>query len=59
MIKHKREFRELSDETKRKISQSSSNKPETDSHKQHISQAMKRYWRSVPHRSVSGDTMDI
>lgn len=59
MIKHKREFRELSDETKRKISQSSSNKPKTDSHKQHISQAMKKYWQSVPHRQISGDTMVV
>lgn len=59
MIKHKREFRELSDETKRKISRSSSNKPKTDSHKQHISQAMKKYWQSVPHRPISGDTMGV
>lgn len=59
MIKHKREFREFSDETKRKISQSSSNKPKTDSHKQHISQAMKKYWQSVPHRPISGGTIDV
>lgn len=59
MIKHKREFRELSDETKRKISQSSSNKPKTDSHKQHISQAMKKYWQSVPHRPISDGTIDV
>ena len=59
MIKYKREFRELSDETKLKISRSSSNKPKTDSHKQHISQAMKRYWKSVPHRPVSGETMGV
>ncbi|OUN77010.1 hypothetical protein B5G09_08605 [Alistipes sp. An54] len=50
MENKKRIFRELSDETKAKISQSSKNRPKTDSHKTHISQSMMRYWQTVPHR---------
>ena len=48
MKEYKRQYRELSDETKQKISNSSRNKPKSDQHKQHISQGMKNYWESVP-----------
>lgn len=47
---HKREWRELSDEQRKKISQATSNKPKSATHRLHISQAMKDYWRGVPHR---------
>ncbi len=50
MENKKRIYRELKDETKAKISQSSKNRPKSDSHKTHISQSMKRYWQTVPHR---------
>lgn len=50
MENKKRIYRELNDETKAKISQSSKNRPKSDSHKMHISQSMKRYWQTVPHR---------
>lgn len=50
MKEYKRQYRELSDETKQKISNSSRNRPKSDQHKQHISQGMKDYWQNVPNR---------
>ena len=50
MAKYKRQWRELTDAHKEKISQSSSGKPKSSAHRQHISQSMKQYWRGVPHR---------
>ena len=50
MNKYKRQYRELDDETKKKISASSKNKPKSEAHKRHISQAMADYWETVPHR---------
>ena len=60
MQHYKRQWRELSDEHKDKISQSSKNKPKSAEHRQHISQAMIDYWRGVPHKPEDGDglTMD-
>ena len=48
MKEYRRQYRELSDETKQKISNSSRNRPKSDQHKQRISQGMKSYWESVP-----------
>ena len=50
MTEYRRQYRELSDETKEKIAQANRNRPKSDLHKQHISQAMKDYWATVPHR---------
>ena len=50
MKEYKRQYRELSDEIKQKISNSSRNRPKSDLHKQHISQGMKDYWQNVPNR---------
>lgn len=50
MKEYKRQWRELSDEHKEKISQASTDKPKSAEHKLHISQAMKDYWQGVPHR---------
>ena len=57
---HKRQFRELSDETKARISQSMKSLPQRPiSWREHLSQALKDYWSTVPHRPT-GDkgTMD-
>lgn len=54
---HKRQYRELSDETKKKIQASSIGKPKTAIHRQHISQAMQKYWQGVPNRPQA-TTMD-
>lgn len=45
-----RQFRELSDETKRKISTSMVNRPKSDQHKQNISKSMKEYWQTIPNK---------
>ena len=45
---YKRQYRQLDDETKQKISMSSRNKPKSEIHKQHISQGMEKYWQTVP-----------
>jgi len=47
---YKRQYRELDDATKEKISRSTTGVKKSDLHKQHISQAMKDYWKSVPHK---------
>ncbi len=41
----------MDDSTKQKISQKMKGKPKSFSHKQHISQGMKDYWREVPSRN--------
>ena len=50
MTEYKRQHRELSDETKAKIAQANRNRPKSESHRRRISQSMKDYWASVPHR---------
>ncbi len=57
MKNYKRQFRELDDETKKKISDSSRGRKKSWSHRQHIAQAMVDYWRSVPHKPMSGETL--
>ena len=54
MQPYKRQYRELSDETKEKISAANRNRPKSETHRQHISQSMKKYWEQIPHRPVSG-----
>ncbi len=54
---HKRQWRELDDATRARISKSTQGKPKTEQHKQRISQAMKDYWQTIPHRPKSGITM--
>ena len=57
MKNHKRQYRELDDETKQKISASQRGKMKSESHRRHISQAMEKYWQTVPHRPTSGETV--
>ncbi|MGYP000274278823 len=53
----KREYRDLSDETKQKISASTKGKQKSASHKIHISQAMLKYWQGIPSKPKQ-TTMD-
>lgn len=53
MENRKREYRELSDDTKAKISNSSKGRPKSTLHKIHISQAMLDYWKTIPNKSSS------
>lgn len=50
---YKRQYRQLDDDVKQKISASSRNKPKSEEHKEHIRQGMLQYWETVPDR---GDT---
>ena len=50
MENKKRQFRELADDTKQKISNATKGRPKSQSHRQHISQAMTDYWKTIPHR---------
>lgn len=49
-MQYKRQYRELDNDVKEKISQANKNKPKSTEHKLHISQSLTRYWQSVPHR---------
>lgn len=46
-----RQFRELNDATKLRISQALRGRSMSDSHKQAISDAMKEYWATIPYRT--------
>ena len=46
----RRQFRELDQKTKDKISRSTTGKPKTAQHKQNISQALRKYWSQIPHK---------
>jgi len=56
MKNKKRVYRELSDETKAKISNSSKGKPKSASHKIHISKSMYDYWQTIPHKKKNKPT---
>lgn len=47
---YKRQYRELDNDVKAKISNSSRNKPKSAEHRLHISQGMEKYWQTVPHK---------
>lgn len=46
----KRQYRDLRDDTKRRISQSLKGRSFSESHKQAISDAMRQYWATIPYR---------
>ncbi len=45
---YKRQYRQLDDDVKQRISASTRNKPKTEQHKEHIRQGMLQYWQTVP-----------
>lgn len=46
----KRQYRNLRDDTKQRISQKLRGRSFSDSHKRAISDAMKAYWATIPYR---------
>ena len=46
----KRQFRNLRDDTKKRIAQSLRGRTFSDSHKQAIRDAMRQYWATIPNR---------
>jgi hypothetical protein len=57
MSKYKRQYRQWDDESKEKLSQANKGKHKSVEHKNHISQAMIKYWEGVPSKPISGETM--
>lgn len=49
----KRQYRELSDMTKQKISFRLKGRGKSDSHREAISNGMKEYWKTIPSRPVN------
>ena len=47
---YKRKYRQLSDETKQKISQSLIGKSKSTNHVKNIKNGLKNYWQTVPNR---------
>ena len=58
-MEYKRQYRDLPDEVKQKISASTKGKSKTYDHKLHISQGMKKYWSSVPNKPQSHENNDV
>ena len=53
---YKRQYRELSDETKERIRQSMKNLPtRPQTWRDHLSQALNDYWETVPHRPTGDE----
>lgn len=46
----RRQYRDLRDDTKMRISQSLKGRSHSETHKQAISNAMKAYWATIPYR---------
>lgn len=48
-----RQFRELSDETKAKISMAMKGKSKSFTHKENISNGLKDYWKTIPNKTTN------
>ena len=46
----KRQYRELDDSVKQKISQSMRGRSKSESHKERISNGLKQYWKQIPNK---------
>ena len=51
----KRLYRNLEDDTKKRIAQSLRGRTFSDSHKQAISDAMRQYWAKIPYRPIENN----
>lgn len=51
----KRQYRELSDETKAKISQSMRGKSKSFMYKEAISNGLKDYWKTIPNKPTTSN----
>lgn len=51
-----REYRQLSDITKAKISQSMKGRTKTPTHRENISNGLKTYWQSIPNKPQNGSS---
>ena len=58
MENYKRQFREMNPETKAKISQSMKNRSKSFSHRENISNGLRKYWKNIPSRPTN-DSISI
>ena len=58
MSKGKRQYRELNEETKQKISRKLKNQHKSEAHKQAISKAMILYWQEIPNKPKKEDEVE-
>ena len=56
---YKRQYRQLEDAVKKKISDSTRNRPKSEEHKEHIRQAMINYWQGVPDRPDDNNEFNL
>lgn len=49
-MEYKRKYRQMSDETKQKISQSLKGRGKSMTHKENISNGLRGYWKQIPNR---------
>lgn len=54
-MNNKRQYRELNDITKSKISQSLKGRSKAATHRENISTGMKEYWKKIPNRPKDGN----
>lgn len=58
-MEYKRQYRDLPDEVKQKISASTKGRAKSYDHKQHISQGMKKYWATVQPKDRSHENNEV
>lgn len=58
-MNNKRQYRQLDDATKQKISQSLRNRSLSMSHKERISNGMKEYWKGIPNKPNDGGNENV
>lgn len=58
-MNNKRQYRQLDDATKQKISQSLKNRSKSMSHKENISNGMKEYWKGIPNKPNDGGNESV
>lgn len=51
-MEYKRQYREMDDTTKMKISQALRGRGKSSTHKENISNGLKQYWEQVPNKST-------
>lgn len=57
-MERKRRFRELSPETKAKISQAMRGKSKSFTHRENIRNGLKEYWKTVPNKPTNEKAED-
>lgn len=59
MNSNKRQFRELDDATKQKISMALKGRSKGISHKENISKGLKEYWKGIPYKPTENNRPNI